>query len=91
MCKIFRGLRLLEGILSCFSTGKSWISCQFSLRLHGMENLQNMPMKRLTTENAILPKQWNNQHPKQSKFLAEYTAYHVEQYVLLFYQDEELR
>lgn len=51
MFKIFRRLRLLEGILSCFSTAKSWISCQFSLRLHSTHNSQNTLLKRrLATE-----------------------------------------
>lgn len=44
-------LRLLEGLLSCFPAAKSWISCQLSLRLHSIDCLQNVPLKRrLATE-----------------------------------------
>lgn len=43
--KIFRRLRLLEGIRLCCLPAKNSVSCQFSLRLHSV-NSQHMPRKR---------------------------------------------
>lgn len=64
-------LRLLEDLLLCFAAAESWIFCHLSLRLHGMDCLQNVPLKRSLQQKWSTP-ETVKRCTKQNNFLAAY-------------------